>query len=123
MVKRILGLVLAAPAFLLLVTLAVTNKHDVPLKLNPFRPEDTGLMIEAPFFYYLLGALIAGVLLGGIATWMTQGHWRRSARTRAQDAMRWQAEADRLARERDASAEADAGAASGLGRALAVIRR
>lgn len=122
MLRRIFGLFLAFPAFLLLVTLAVTNKHLVPLKLDPFRPDDPVLSIEAPLFYFLLGALIAGVLLGGVATWMTQGHWRRSARTRAQDAMRWQAEADRLAREREAAIEADGGT-TGLGKALAVIRR
>ena len=121
MLKRIVGLVLAFPAFLLLVTLAVTNKHAVRLNLNPFRPDDSVLAIEMPFFYYLLGALIAGVLLGGLATWLTQSHWRRSARTRAQDAMRWRSEADRLARERDAGI--DQNAASGLGKALAVIRR
>lgn len=121
MLKRILGLVLAFPAFLLLVTLAVTNKHAVQLKLDPFRPEDPVLALEAPFFYYLLGSLILGVLLGGAATWLTQSHWRRSARTRAQDAMRWRAEADRLAREREDGAEATGG--SGLGKALAVIRR
>ena len=121
MLKRIVGLVVAFPAFLLLVTLAVTNKHYVPLKLNPFRPDDPVLTFEVQFFYFLLGALIFGVLLGGFATWMTQSHWRRSARSRAQDAMRWRSEADRLARERDANV--DETAASGLGKALAVIRR
>jgi hypothetical protein len=33
--------------------------------------------------------------------WMTQGRWRRIARRRGADAVRWQAEADRLTRERD----------------------
>ena len=121
MLKKIVGLLVAFPAFLLLVTLAVTNKHPVRLKLNPFRPDDSVLAIEIPFFYYLLGALVAGVLLGGFATWLTQSHWRRSARTRAQDAMRWRNEADRLSRERDANV--DQNAASGLGKALAVIRK
>lgn len=122
MLKRIFGLLVAFPAFLLLVTLAVTNKHAVQLKLDPFRPDDPVLALEAPFFYFLLGALILGVLLGGAATWLTQSHWRRSARSRAHDALRWRAEADRLAKERDDSVEA-AGGQTGLGKALAVIRR
>ena len=46
-------------------------------------------------------ALVAGVILGGIATWMAQGRWRQTARRRTQDAARWQADAERLARERD----------------------
>lgn len=122
MLRRIFGLLLAFPAFLFLVTLAVTNKHLVTLKLDPFRPDDPVLALEIPFFYYLLGALIVGVLLGGAATWLTQSHWRRSARTRAQDAVRWRAEADRLARERDERIE-QGGEGDGLSKALAVIRR
>ena len=121
MLKRILGLLIAFPAFLLLVTLAVTNKHAVQLKLDPFRPEDPVIALEAPLFYYLFGSMILGVLLGGLATWLTQSHWRRTARTRAQDAMRWRAEADRLTKERDEDVEK--GGTSGLGKALAVIRR
>ena len=50
--------------------------------------------------------LIGGVVLGGVATWMTQCKWRRTARSRALDALRWQAEADRLARERDRNVSA-----------------
>ncbi len=122
MLKRIFGLLLAFPAFLFLVTLAVTNKHPVTLKLDPFRPDEPIISLEAPFFYYLLGSMILGVLLGGAATWFTQGHWRKSARTRAQDALRWRAEADRLARERDERVEQD-GSSDGLSKALAVIRR
>lgn len=122
MLRRILGLLIAFPAFLFLVTLAVTNKHPVLLKLDPFRPDDPVLSVEIPFFYYLLGSMVLGVLLGGVATWYTQGHWRQSARTRAQDAVRWRAEADRLARERDERIEQD-GRGDGLSKALAVIRR
>jgi hypothetical protein len=32
---------------------------------------------------------------------MTQGRWRRVARRRTAEALQWQAEADRLSRERD----------------------
>ena len=121
MLKRIVGLLVAFPAFLLLVTLAVTNKHSVPLRLNPFRPEDSMLTFEVPFFFFLLGSMILGVLLGGFATWLTQSHYRQSARSRADDAARWRSEADRLARERDAGVGRSQ--ASGLDKALAVIRR
>ena len=45
--------------------------------------------------------LVAGVILGGIATWATQSKWRRTARSKALDAVRWRAEADRLSREQE----------------------
>lgn len=58
------------------------------------------ISLVLPLYAYLLGALIVGVILGGTAAWMAQGRWRRVARRRATEAVRWQAEADRLRRER-----------------------
>ncbi len=116
MLRRIMRLLLAFPAAILLISLAVSNRHAVRLVLDPFRPETPAIALEAPFYAYIFGALVLGVLLGGLSTWMSQGHWRRSARHRAQDAMKWQAEADRLARERDQSI-------TGGGKALAVVGR
>lgn len=112
MLKRVVRLLLAIPAALLLITLAVSNRHGVRMVLDPFRPEQPALAIELPFYVYIFAALVAGVMLGGAAAWMGQSHWRKTARNRAQDAMRWRAEADRLARERDASVEATAGSGS-----------
>lgn len=103
--RRVVWVLIAFPAAAILVTLAVANRHSARLVLDPFRPENPVIWIDLPFYAYLLGALVIGVLLGGTATWMTQSRWRRTARNRTQEAMRWQAEADRLARERDRSAE------------------
>jgi hypothetical protein len=100
--KRIVWLLIAFPAALLLVTLAVANRHAVRLVLDPFRPESPVLSLQLPFYAFLFGALIVGVLIGGTAVWLGQGRWRRTARVRTIEATRWHAEADRLARERDA---------------------
>lgn len=99
--KRILVILIAFPAALLLVTLALANRHAVRMVLDPFRPEAPVLSLELPFYVFLFGALILGVLLGGLATWLGQSSWRHAARVRNQEARRWRAEADRLARERD----------------------
>jgi hypothetical protein len=112
--KRILWLLVAFPVGALLVTLAVANRHPVRLVLNPFRPDNPDIYVDLPLYAYLFSMLILGVVLGGLATWFGQGHWRRLARHRAQQAMRWQAEADRLTRERDAQVE---------GKKLALARR
>lgn len=105
MLKRALWFLIAVPVAIVLVTIAVANREPVRLVLDPFRPEAPVLSLSMPFYVYLLGALTLGVVLGGLATWMTQGRWRRTARLRTQDAMRWQAEADRLSRERDSNVE------------------
>ena len=47
---------------------------------------------------------------------MTQARWRRTARRRAAEAQRWQAEADRLTRERQANL-------ASTGRQLAPVQR
>ena len=106
MLRRIIWFPIALLAAILLVTLAVSNRETVRLVLDPFRPEAPVLSIALPFYVYLLGALTIGVILGGVATWMTQGRWRRTARVKTQDALRWQAEADRLSRERDSNVSA-----------------
>jgi uncharacterized integral membrane protein len=104
MLRRVLSLLVALPISILLVTLAVTNRHDVRLVLDPFRPDDPVLSLVLPLYVYLLGTLLIGIIIGGIATWMAQARWRRTARRRTAESMRWQAEADRLTRERQAQA-------------------
>lgn len=101
-------ILIAFPAAVLLITLAIVNRHSVTLVLDPFRPEAPVLSVVLPFYAYLFAALVAGVLLGGFATWVTQRHWRRSARSKSHEARRWHAEAERLSRERDAQVVATA---------------
>jgi hypothetical protein len=120
--RRIVWLLVAFPAAAILVTLAVANRHPARLVLDPFRPETPVLWIDLPFYAYLLIALVIGVALGGASMWMTQARWRRTARRRAQEALRWQAEADRLARERDQTLAAQR-REQGAGKALAVAAR
>ncbi len=110
MLKRIASLLLAFPLAVVLVAIAVANRHAVKLVLDPFRPEAPALSVSLPFYAYLFGALLIGVLAGGAAAWIGQSRWRRTARHRTQEAVRWRAEADRLARERDAQVQAGGGA-------------
>lgn len=105
MLRRILWFLIAFPAALLLITLAVVNRHEVRLVLDPFRPEAPLVSLVLPFYAYLLAMLLVGVLLGGAAMWLSQGRWRRSARSQGRAALRWRAEADRLTRERDQHAD------------------
>jgi hypothetical protein len=102
--KRIVSLLIAFPLGAVLVAIAVSNRQPVSLILDPFRPENPALSIELPFYAYLLGALLVGVIIGGLAAWMGQRRWRQTARAQRQRAARWQAEADRLARERESNA-------------------
>ena len=103
MLRRLLGLILSFIAAIVLVAIAVANRHSVALVLDPFRPETPALQIVLPFYAHIIGTLIIGVLLGGVATWFSQRHWRHSSRKSVEDAKRWRTETDRLIRERDAT--------------------
>jgi hypothetical protein len=106
MVRRIIWFAVALPAAVVLITLAVVNRHGVRLVLDPFRPDAPVISLVLPFYAYLFGMLLIGIVIGGAAVWLTQARWRRSARRRAAEAQRWQAEADRLTRERQAQVAA-----------------
>src|SRR4029453_17884815 len=100
MLRRVIWTVVAFPIGIVLVTLAVSNGHRVRLVLDPFRPDDPVLSLVLPFYLYLFGALLIGIVIGGMATWFTQARWRRIARRRGAEAGRWEAEARRPSRAR-----------------------
>jgi len=114
--QRFLKMVLGFGAAIVLVTIAVANRHAVTLVLDPFNPKDPVVALQLPLYAYLFGVLIAGVMIGGFAAWLGQGKWRRLARNRTQEALRWKGEAERLTRERDARV-------AGERRQLAVVGR
>ena len=95
--KFVAGLIVV-PLGVLLVALAVANRKPVMLGLNPF-DGNSGFGVEAPFFLFLLGAFALGVVIGGFATWLGQGKWRRTARVEAREASTWRRQADRLEKE------------------------
>lgn len=95
MLKKIINIVVLAPIGIVLIVLSVANRQPVRLALNPFRPEDTVLSMTAPFFVYLFLALILGIVLGAVATWISQHKYRKQARTEASEAVKWQTEADK----------------------------
>ena len=101
LIWRLAKLVIMAVSAIFFVTLAVANRHDVTLVLDPFKPENPVFAISAPFFVYLFAALFFGMILGGMASWLSQGKWRRTARQRTREAYKWKQEADRLTGERD----------------------
>ena len=100
--KKVVWVLGIIPASVLLVVFAVANRHSVHLVLDPLAPQNPALSIEAPLFLLLLGGVVVGVLLGGAATWLKQGKWRRAARQRGEEAEGLRRETDRLHRQMEA---------------------
>ena len=95
MAKKIVNLLILLPLGVILIVFCVANRQSVTLAFNPFRPEDQVLAVSAPFFVFLVVALIAGMLIGSAATWFSQGKHRKRARSQSREAVRWQTEADK----------------------------
>ena len=77
---RFLSLLLGVPASIVIVALAVANRRLVTLSLDPFNPEAPALAVTLPLFAIILGAVIFGLIVGGLVTWLRQGRYRREAR-------------------------------------------
>ncbi len=99
MLKKLINLLFFIPLAGIIIAIAVANRHIVRLTLDPISPEAPLLAIDAPFFVFLFGALLMGVLIGGIAAWAGQGKWRNAAKLRSHEAQEWRKEAERLSRE------------------------
>jgi uncharacterized integral membrane protein len=96
--RRFIAALVLVPLAVLLVALAVVNRKPVTLGLNPF-DANAGFAVEAPLFLLLLGAFACGLLIGGLATWLGQSKWRKTARVEAREASTWRRQADRLEKE------------------------
>ena len=96
--RRLVAGLILVPLGVLLVALAVVNRKSVTLGLNPL-DAGSGFGIDAPLFLFLLGAFAFGLVIGGLATWLGQGKWRKTARVEARQATTWRRQADRLEKE------------------------
>jgi uncharacterized integral membrane protein len=95
LITRILKLVILIPIAVILIVLCVANRHGVTMAFNPFNADDKVLSLTLPFFVFLFIAVITGVLIGSLATWVTQSKHRKRARDEAFEARKWRDEAAR----------------------------
>lgn len=108
MLNRIVMVLVIVPIAVVLIALAVANRGAVPFTLDPFNPGNRALTVEWPLFIYLFVTLVAGMIIGSVATWLKQGRYRKEARDRRH-------EVQRLIRETPRRAPAATGAQGGAG--------
>lgn len=78
--KRLVALVILVPLAIVIVALSVANRHPVVLSADPFNAASPAVSIAMPLYVLLFLTLALGVFIGGVATWLGQGRWRRQAR-------------------------------------------
>lgn len=94
-IKRLFQFLVLLPFGIAFVSLAVANRHVVPLVLDPFSPENPAFSVNVPLFWIVFGALMSGILIGGVMAWLKQGRHRKAARSNRYEAKKWRNEADR----------------------------
>jgi len=92
MIRKIVNFAILLPLAVILVIFAVANRHWVTVSFDPFNSINPSLALDLPLFAVILLSIIAGVVAGGIATWLRQRRWRRAARRHEADAATARAE-------------------------------
>jgi uncharacterized integral membrane protein len=84
--RNFLKWLIIVPLGLIFLVFALANRQNVQVTLDPFYGgDDPSMMVVLPLFFVLLVAIAAGVILGGVATWLRQGRFRKALReTRGQ---------------------------------------
>lgn len=81
MIKRLIGWLVFVPLCAILIVFALANRHFVAVNFDPLT-QDVPLIpaLNLPLFAVIFASLLVGVLLGGMATWASQGKHRREKR-------------------------------------------
>lgn len=80
MLRKVLVTVVVVPLAILIVAFAVANRQVVTVSFDPFSSAEPAYAAKLPLFVLIFALVILGVIVGGIATWLRQGTWRRTAR-------------------------------------------
>jgi uncharacterized integral membrane protein len=87
------GLILL-PIAVVFLCFAVANRQSVTVFFDPFVSNDQDYAVAVPLFLVFILALMAGVLIGGVASWLNQSKHRRAARAAKAEAERLKAAAN-----------------------------
>jgi len=96
MTRKLATALILVPLAIVLIAIAVANRHTVVLSFDPFDEVHPALTGSLPLFALMLALIIGGVMLGGGAAWLRQAKWRSRARRFEAEVRRLRAENERL---------------------------
>lgn len=97
--KRILSWLIGVPAALIVISIAIANRHAVSFSLDPFSVTHPWFAVSMPLYLLLMIVFIFGMIVGGLGAWLSQGKWRKEARHARSELRRMEAEQAELKRE------------------------
>jgi uncharacterized integral membrane protein len=96
--RRIVTALILIPLAIVLVVFAVANRQIVTVSFDPFDTARPAFAATMPLFVLIIVLLIIGVVIGGMAAWLRQSKWRRTARRLDRDVRDLRDEVDGLKR-------------------------
>jgi uncharacterized integral membrane protein len=93
--------ILTLPLIAVAVIFAIANRELITLDLWPFE-----FSLRLPLFVILLACVSIGLVVGGVATWLSAAPLRRRARRARRQVAELERELARLRQERDRAAQA-----------------
>ena len=80
MARKIVTGIVVVPFAIIIVVFAVANRQMVTVSFDPFSATNPVYAASLPLFVLIFIILIFGVIIGGVAAWLGQSSWRRTAR-------------------------------------------
>ena len=98
MFRKIVTAIIVVPLAAVIIAFAVANRQTVTVSFDPFSSVSPAYAATLPLFAIVFAVLILGVLIGGIAAWIRQSKWRRTARKLDADVRALHAELETIRR-------------------------
>jgi len=98
MFRKIFTAIIVVPLAIVIIAFAVTNRQMVTVSFDPFSATDPAYSVQLPLFALVFVLVILGVVVGGVAAWLRQSRWRRTARRLDADVRALHAEIEALRR-------------------------
>lgn len=122
MARKLFAAFVLFPLGVIFVVFAVANRQAVTVSFDPFNSTQPAFASTMPLFVLILALIMLGVLVGGVAAWLRQAKWRRTARRLQGEMQALRTELEQARREQalavDRRAAAMAQAGGSLDRAL-----
>lgn len=96
MLRKIIAALILVPLAIVVIAFAMANRQVVTVSFDPFSGSAPAAALTLPLFALIIVILIVGVLVGGSASWLGQGKWRRAARRLERETIVLRAKVDAL---------------------------